>query len=254
MEITVLIAEDDPVMRHILRKALSELPDLVIVSEAKNGLETMQMIKEFSPQVVFLDIYMPEKNGLEIARDISNIFPKTIIVFATAYENFAHEAFEVYAFDYLIKPYRIDRINKTIERIRVWLSNNKVENISNVSGNSKKQPGINSEIIKVKKNDSIVFINITDIVFITREFRNIIIHSKVGNFKTVETLESLEQKLVDFSFLRCHRGFIINLKMVKELQPWGRKTFKVVMNNTSETILMTKTKAMEIENILAYKQ
>ena len=250
MEITVLIAEDDLVMRQILKKVLSELIDLVIIGEAKNGLETMQMIREFSPQVVFLDISMPEKNGLEIAREISDIFPKTIIVFATAYENFAHEAFEVYAFDYLIKPYRLDRINKTIERIRVWLSGNKVRNIS---GNTNKSE-INAAIIKVKENDRIIFININDIIFITREFRIIVIHSKVGNFKTVETLESLEQKLVSFSFFRCHRGFIINLKMVKELQPWGKKTFKVVMSNTSETILMTKTKAVEIENILTYKK
>ena len=159
MKITVLIAEDDPVMRHILRKALSELPDLIIISEAKNGLETMQMIKQFSPQVVFLDISMPEKHGLEIAREISDIFPKIIIVFATAYENFAHEAFEVYAFDYLIKPYKIDRINKTIERIRVCLSGNKVRNIS---GNPNKSE-INTEIIMVKENDRIIFINIKTI-------------------------------------------------------------------------------------------
>ena len=118
IKITVLIAEDDPVMRHILRKALEEIPGVTVVGEADNGLEAIRLVKEIVPQVVFLDIAMPEKDGLEAAREICDASPETVLIFATAYENFTHEAFEVYAFDYLIKPFKINRIRKTMERIR----------------------------------------------------------------------------------------------------------------------------------------
>ncbi|KFD41715.1 hypothetical protein DK28_0206055 [Peptococcaceae bacterium SCADC1_2_3] len=90
METKVLIAEDDPVMRHILRKALEEIPDVKVVGEAGNGLEAIRLAKEIAPQVVFLDIAMPEKDGLEAAREICNASPETVIIFATAYENFTH--------------------------------------------------------------------------------------------------------------------------------------------------------------------
>ncbi|GAB6275266.1 MAG: LytTR family DNA-binding domain-containing protein [Peptococcaceae bacterium] len=225
MKITVLIAEDDPVMRHILKKALEEISDVEVIGEADNGLEAIRLAKEMVPQVVFLDIAMPEKDGLEAAREICYASPETVIIFATAYENFTHEAFEVYAFDYLIKPFKINRIRKTIERIRTRLT--KAEPFKN--GPYTPQTETNLKIILVKEEGNKILVNIKDIVFLTREGRSVIIHTIEGKIKTTETMEALEQKLTGNSFFRCHRGFIINLNMVKEIQPWGRKTYKVIL-------------------------
>jgi len=242
----VLIAEDDPAMRQILRKALEEIPGVKVIGEAGNGLEAIRLVKETAPRVVFLDIAMPEKDGLEVAREICDASSETIIIFATAYENFTHEAFEVYAFDYLIKPFRIDRIRQTMERVRT--KSTKAEPVKAVI--HVPQAETNLKKILVKEEGKKTFVSIRDIVFLTREGRFIIIHTIEGKIKTTETMEALEQRLDVNSFFRCHRGFIINLNMVKEIQSWGRKTCKVILNNTKESITMTKARARELERKL----
>ncbi|MDD3024406.1 MAG: LytTR family DNA-binding domain-containing protein, partial [Syntrophomonadaceae bacterium] len=244
MRITVLIAEDDPAMRHILRKALEEIPGVEVIGEAENGLETVRLVKELAPQVVFLDVAMPGKDGLDAAREICEFNPKTTIIFATAYEIFTHQAFEVYAFDYLIKPYKIDRIRKTMERIRANLT--EAEQVGNKFANPLEVKAGPSKIL-IKEEGKQLFVNVRDIIFLTREGRSTVVHTTGGKFKTPETLDSLEQKLSEHFFFRSHRGFIINLSMVKEIQPWGKKTCKVILNNTEESVIMTKAKAREME-------
>lgn len=205
------------------------------------------MVQELKPQVVFMDVAMPEKDGLDAAREICDFSPNTTIIFATAHEDFTHEAFEVYAFDYLIKPYKIDRIRKTLERIRLKLS--VTEQVKNISDSPLKAEIVPDKIL-VKEEGKKIFVNVKDIVFLTREDRFVIIHTVTGKIKISETLESLEQRLAGSSFFRSHRGFIINLNMVKEIQPWGRKTCKVIMNNTKESVTMTKARAREMEKRL----
>lgn len=247
MKTTVLIAEDEPAMRHILRKALLEIPGVEVVGEAQDGLEAVHLVKEMAPQVVFLDIAMPGKDGLDVAREVSDFSPGTIIIFATGHEEFTHEAFEVYAFDYLIKPFRIDRIRKTMERIRSRFTETKQVKTSLTSLLQSETEQLK---LLVKEEGKKIFVNIKDIIFITRNERTVILHTIKEKIKTMETLEALEQKLAGSSFFRCHRGFIINLNMIKEIQPWGRKTCKVIMNHTKESVTMTRAKAREMEKRL----
>lgn len=248
MNITVLIAEEDSIMRHILKNALEEIPDINVIGEAENSLEAVQLTKEMVPHAIFLDITMQGKDGLDAVREISDFSPKTAIIFITDYENFTHHVLEAYAFDYLIMPFKTERIRKIIERLKVSLAEKeKAQNVS-VSPNAK--TGLAK--ILIKEDGKIILINIRDIIFLTREGRYTIVQTMIGKYKIRENLKELEQKLAGHKFFRSHRGFIINLNMVKEMQPWGRKTCKVILSNAEETVIMTKARVRQLHQYLDF--
>jgi DNA-binding LytR/AlgR family response regulator len=250
MKITVLIAEDDPDMRHVIRKVVEEVEDVRVIGEGGDGLEAIKLIKELSPQVVFVDVDLPGKNGVELAREIFDINPRTFIVFATASSEFRAEAFDVYAFDYLVKPFKMNRVRQTMERIKLVLPGKVVDrprpNLKNLNKNvSRKQ---------FFRNDSkLVYLNLDDIIYVTKEGRKSTIYFIGGQLETNENLAVLEEQLGGYPFFRSHSGFIVNLKMVKELTPTGRSSYELVMDNTKKKPLMTVVKLKELEELTRAK-
>lgn len=250
MKITVLIAEDDPDMRHVIKKVVEEVEGVKVIGEAGDGLEAIKLIEELSPQVVFVDIDLPGKNGVELAQEIFDINPWTFIVFATAFSEFREKAFDVYAFDYLVKPFKMNRVRQTMERIKQVLS-------GKVSG--KPMPYVTNlkDTLKRKqffRNDSkLVYLNLDDIIFVTKEGRKSIIFFIGGQINTNENLTVIEEQLEGYPFFRSHSGFIVNLKMVKELIPIGRSSYELVMANTRKRPLMTIEKLKELEELTKSK-
>jgi DNA-binding LytR/AlgR family response regulator len=244
--VKVIIADDDPLMRRILKHVLAEIPGVDIVGEAKNGRQLVQMVEELEPEVIFLDIDMPEVSGIEASKEIFDINPNIFIIFATGFNCYAREAFEVYAFDYLVKPFDLERIRQTVKRIKELKTEReqvallKRENPLPREGNLK---------LKVLSNDRSAFINVPEIIFITRNERKTIIYG-MGDVvvQTYDSLQRLEEKLEEHGLFRCHKGFIINPGMVIELSPWGSKTYLVKLANTKETALMTLEHAKEFQN------
>ena len=116
--IRIMIADDDPGMRLIMRKLVEKAEGYELVGEAVNGKQLIEMYDEIHPEVILLDVEMPEMTGIECARAIQDRDPRTIMIFATAHEEYMASAFEVYAFDYLVKPFRVERAMKTLDRIR----------------------------------------------------------------------------------------------------------------------------------------
>ena len=117
-EIRVLIADDEEGMRMILRKMIDRVEGFTICAEAENGAQALELVEQHKPHVCFLDVEMPGMTGLECAKAIQDTDPHTIIVFATAHDDYMAQAFEVYAFDYMVKPFKMERVMKTLERIR----------------------------------------------------------------------------------------------------------------------------------------
>ena len=240
MKITVLIAEDDLDMRYVIRKVVEEVEGVKVVGEAGDGLEAIKLIRELTPQVVFLDIDLPGKNGIELAREIFDINPWTCIVFATAFSEFRGEAFDVYAFDYLVKPFKMNRVRQTMDRIRLVLSGKAADSPKAYSKNlSKKQ--------FFRHQGRFVYLDLEDIIYITKEGRKSTIYFIGGKIKTNEKLSVLEEQLEGYPFFRSHSGFIVNLKMVKELVPAGRSSYELVMENTKNRPLITVEKFKELE-------
>lgn len=242
----ILIAEDDLAMRLVLKKVIEDIPNIELIGEAENGKQLVQLVEELKPDAVFIDIDMPEKNGIEASREIFDIDPHIFIVFVTAFDNYTHQAFEVYAFDYLVKPFKLDRIRKTIQRIQTLM----LERDSNLLLH--RIPGAaNSQDLKLmfQTNEKCRFVNMSDIIMITRSERKTTIYTTQGVLTTYESLQLLEGRLKGELFFRSHKGYIINKDMVIELSPWGNKSYLVRMANIKETALMTFEKAKEFRKM-----
>ncbi|MFZ5596971.1 MAG: LytR/AlgR family response regulator transcription factor [Bacillota bacterium] len=247
MSLTVLIVEDDPQIRQIIKRTAGKIPGVEVVGEAGGGVKALKMYEALRPKVVTIDIDIPEKNGLELARDIFDVNPWTYIVFCTGFPEFRDKAFEIYAFDYLVKPFKMERIKQTLSRIMA-IDSSRTGNAGG-SGFEIQQKSLVKGSKLFRDADRYLMIDFKDIIFITRENRKTTVHYFGGKIYTDETLSSLEEQLRGQMFYRSHKGFLINLNMVRELVPCGKSTYQVVMANTLERPLMTWEKLRELENM-----
>lgn len=242
MSIKVLIVDDEVGMRLILKKAIERYNDFLIAGEAEDGEAALRLFVELRPEVVFLDVEMPLLNGIECAKKITDIDPKVIIIFVTAHEEYMPEAFEVYAFDYLVKPFKVSRLNQTLDRIknageiRTPVFDNIVTSL----------PGIPNKLM-IKNKESISFVDADEIILIQREDRSTVIYTQHDRFVTSETLGELEERLGSNLFFRCHRSYIINLGTISKIVPYGRWTYIVKLKGTEKDALMTREKYEELE-------
>ncbi len=227
----VLLAEDNSHERILLKNIINQVSDIEIVGEADNSKETIRLAKKHKPNVIFIDINMPDKSGIETAKEILSISPDTHIIFATAHSDYALEAFYVYATDYIVKPFNRDRIKQTLEKIKIANENKNENENENFNHPNKTKLLIRSEC------KSLV-VNISDIIMITKVQRKTIIHTVNDTISTNENLNSFETKLGN-TFFSAHRGYLINTEMVSEIIPWGDRTYLIKMSHTKETALMT---------------
>jgi len=247
MKITVLIVEDNPGLRDMIKEVIEEVKGVEVVGEAEDGLMAVRLIEELSPKVVFLDIGLPGKKGVELAKEIFDINPWIFIVFATAFSEYRKEAFDLYAFDYLVKPFQMNRLRQTMERIKLIVNGIIDGTQVNRLYHHPTHPIKKRQIYK--NNDEYVFLNLDDIIFITKEMRKTVIHYIYGELKTEESLSVLENRLGGYPFFRSHKGFIVNLKMVRKIVPCSRSSFELVMADTKKRPLLTWENAKKLEEI-----
>ena len=255
--ISVLIADDDPGMRLILRKKIQATDGFFVAGEAVTGEEAMALYEKLNPQVVFLDVdmpekngvecarLMPEKNGVECARLMQDKNPACILIFATGHEEYMGEAFEVYAFDYLVKPFKLDRLEQTLSRIYDRLHRVKQESAAPpIPGPSKVAAGR----LMLHHREGVSFINLDDILLVQREDRATVIYTvNDGRYVLSETLGDLEARLDPAIFFRCHKSYIINLRRIRNITPYGRWTYVVQLEGTEHDALITHEKYEELE-------
>ncbi|MCL6612246.1 MAG: LytTR family DNA-binding domain-containing protein [Peptococcaceae bacterium] len=247
MNLTVLIAEDDPAMRQVIKNAVRDVRGTDVVGEADNGVTALELFEDLRPRVVIIDIDLPGKNGLSLAQEIFDIDPWTYIIFCTGFSEYRDRAFEVYAFDYLVKPFRVDRIVQTVRRI-VDIESRRAAEPVRTDIPAKKRGSIQGARL-FRDAEKILLLDLKDIIFFTKEERRTVVHYAGGKVFTDETLGTLEEQLRDEMFFRSHKGFLINLRMVRELVPCGKSTYQVVMANTSQRPLMTWDKLKELEEM-----
>lgn len=246
MSIRVLIADDEPGMRLVLGKAVEKAEDFEVAGEAEDGDAALRLFEALRPEVVFLDVEMPKLSGVECAKRISDIEPKAIIIFATAHDEYMPEAFEVYAFDYLVKPFRVERLNQTLERIR-----NAGIVKSGLPVLKKPYSPAGPQKLMIRNKDSISLVDVKDIILIQREERSTVIYTKTDRFSTSDGLSEIEERLNGDLFFRSHKSYIINLGAVSKIYPYGRWTYIVKLEGIEKDALLTHDKYEELSKLFA---
>lgn len=244
MSLRVVIADDEAGMRLILKKAIEKFRGFEVIGEAEDGEAALLLFEKERPDIVFLDVEMPKVNGLECARKIFDINPKTVIIFATAHNEYMPQAFEMYAFDYMVKPFKIERIYQTLDRIHIFNANQKD---LYTNKDIKHEKGLDKLLIKNKEGLSLV--DMSDIIFVQREERSTVIYTVEGEYTTSEGLSELEERLEKRLFIRSHKSYIVNLSMIHKVYPYGRWTYLIKLKNTSKDALLTHDKYEELKSI-----
>jgi len=235
MALSVFIADDDAGMRLVLRKIIDSMDGFIMAGEATDGEEAVRRSAELKPDVIFLDVKMPGLTGDEAAKRISKLLPDTAIIFVTAHSEYMPDAFEVYAFDYLLKPFKIDRVRQTLRRLQKKRIQSKTATPS---------------AIMIKNKESMVIIPTQDILMVYRESRSTYIITRDEAYTTSEGLNVLWQKLDNGSFFRCHRAYIVNLSAISKIYPYGRWTYIAKLKGTDKDALITREKLQELEELM----
>jgi len=247
LEFKVFIGDDEEGMRIVLRKAIEKVEGFKLVGEAADGEAVLSSVEELRPEIVFLDVEMPKLTGIECAKRIMDINPKTIIIFATAHAVYMPDAFQLYAFDYIVKPFKLDRIYQTLNRIKTLNEQQHEQSMYKIIRHEK---GL--EKILIRNKEGISFIDTKDIVIIQREDRSTVIYTIDNCYSTSEGLSDLEERLDKTQFFRSHKSYIINLSMIDKMYPYGRWTYIVKLKNTDKDALLTHDRYEVLKEIFNF--
>ena len=240
-----MIADDDMGMRTVMRKIVERVEDFILVAEAADGKTALELTEKLKPDVVFLDVEMPEMTGVECARAIEDMNPNIIIIFATAHDSYMSDAFEVYAFDYLIKPFKVERVIQTLERARERL----ISRTRSVTMPVSKPKSVSGRMM-LRHREGVTFVNLQDVLLVQREDRSTVLYTANNErYVTNDTLGEMEEKLPSDVFFRCHKSYIINLNHIKDITPYGRWTYVVRLEGTQQDALITHEKYEELEQL-----
>ena len=246
-DIRILIADDDDGMRLIMRKLIERSEGFELVGEAHDGEELLTLYERLDPQVVLMDVEMPKKTGVECARLIQDKNPKTVLIFATAHEEYMGDAFSVYAFDYLLKPFKAERVLNTLRLVRERLTAD-----TKTASPLPLRPRTSAKKLILKHKDGMSFVDVEDILLIQREDRATVLYTKDNErFVTSETLGELEERLPEDLFFRSHKSYIINLAHIASVTPYGRWTYVIQLEGTEHDALITGDKFELLQTMFA---
>ncbi len=239
MKITALIIDDEPLAREKIRRLLRTENDIEIIGEAVSGAEAVEIIEREKPDLVFLDIQMPEMNGFEVLNAVKN-GAMPIVIFVTAYDKYAIKAFEVHALDYLLKPFDLERLQSALNRVREQMEN------KNHGGFDEKLISLLSDLkvekeypqrLVLKTAGRVYFIKTSDIDWIEAAGNYVKLHIGKDAHLLRETMNNTEAKLDPEKFLRIHRSSLVNIDSIKELNPLFNGDYLVILQDKTELTL-----------------
>ncbi|OJE51797.1 DNA-binding response regulator [Bacillus proteolyticus] len=241
----VLVVDDEMLARDELKYLLEQTKEVEIIGEADCVEDVLEELMKNKPDIVFLDIQLSDDNGFEIANILKKMKNPPSIVFATAYDQYALQAFEVDALDYILKPFDEERIVQTLKKYK------KQKQIKLETKQDVKSVDVTTEMHKLALpiEESIVLINIEDIVYVGLVDGKVAVKTMKETYVTHDTLVILEKKLPQTIFMRVHRSFITNINHISEIQPWFNSTYNLIMKEGSK-VPVSRTYAKELKKLL----
>ena len=239
MKIKTLIVDDEPLARDKVKRFLRDEDDVEIVGECGNGKEALAAIKKLSPDLVFLDIQMPEMNGFQVLQSVGAA-QMPAVIFATAYDQYAIQAFDVHALDYLLKPFNRERFRRAVERVREQISTNDADSLDKrlraLIADLKTEKKYLERLV-IKSVGRVFFLKTKEIDWIEAAGNYVKLHVGRESHMLRETMNGLESKLDPDKFLRIHRSTLVNIDRIKEPHPLFSGDYTVMLQNGAELTL-----------------
>lgn len=244
--IRTIIIDDEAPARDELRFLLEPFEDIEILGEADNAATAVPLITKRKPDLIFLDVQMRGLSGIELATIIQEISPKSHIIFATAYNDYALKAFELNASDYLMKPIEEERLEQTIQRIRKFFPTQEEED-------KKEQTSSPLAKLAVEKDGHILLIDTKSIYYITGESGRLEVATSTGLYESHKTLSELQSRFQNTPLYRVHRSYIVNLEAVQEILPWFKGTYWLRVPSPSSKLVdipVSKSQVKQVRELL----
>ena len=249
---TIVVDDEKPAVDEIVYM-LKFYDNIDVVGAFTDPFKALEMVYQKAIDVVFLDISMPEMDGFMVAQMIMKLPEPPFIVFATAYDEYALQAFEIHAIDYILKPLDEERLNRTIKYIQRSLEQKQRNDrpIHQLLYNTQKGKGYDK--LPVWKNDRIYLINKKDILFCTTNGHETTLVTTKEQFITQDTLTELEKQLDSDAFFRCHRSYIIRLDAICEIIPWFNNTYAVKFPGCDEQVPISRRNSKVFKSLMYVK-
>ncbi|SFR83075.1 LytR/AlgR family response regulator transcription factor [Anaeromicropila populeti] len=238
----VVIVDNELIAVQYLTKLLDTYEDVTIEKSFLDSVEAMIYLLNNPCDVIFLDIEMPNINGIYIAEHVIEKYPKTKVCFITGYNEFAVKAFELNVIDYILKPFTKERLDQTITKLKV--SDNTDYSILNELGEDIK---FQLNMICGYDDEDIVLLNYKDIYYVEMLERNIFIHTKDKVLKGNKTLNFYESKLNPYGFYRTHKSYIVNLNKMSKMRPRINYTYDVIFRDIKDIVPISRHKVKELK-------
>jgi two-component system LytT family response regulator len=253
MKIRALIVDDEPLARQRVRLLLSEEADVEILGESEDGIEAVAQIEASKPDLLFLDVQMPEMDGFELLRRVpQDLLP--VVIFTTAYDKHALQAFDAHALDYLLKPFKPARFKQAVQRARELIANKQAgaaaRGLLELLG-ERPAPASQLTRLAVKTPGKVIFVSLVDVDTIEAAGKYAVVHVGKENHVLRETMTSLESNLPPQRFLRISRSVIVNIDRIQELQPMFKGENVILLKNGKR--YPTSRSLREIQQRLAFR-
>lgn len=239
MNIRALIVDDEPPARARVAKLLSTYPEIRVIGECRNGLEALEAIESQVPDLVFLDIQMPELNGFEVLQQLS-VSPRPFIIFTTAFDQYALKAFEHHAVDYLLKPIERERFKTALEKVLLQIKGRHADQfndkLKDLLGEYESSVSPDRKNFVIKDRGKVNVIHADDIFWLASEGNYVTLHTAKGDFLYRSAMTAMETELQSHQFVRIHRSILVNTLHIARSQYLHNETFKFVLNNQTSLI------------------